>query len=68
VRFLNQFKGRSGRQGDPGETFVVLSAESDLLGPDMKGMLDNIYKGEPREMSWEWKENTVFWNILRSAL
>jgi len=45
VRFLNQFKGRSGRQGDPGQTYVVLSAEQDILGPDMEGVLQSIYKG-----------------------
>ena len=28
---MDQFKGRCGRQGDPGETFTVLSIEDDLI-------------------------------------
>jgi preprotein translocase subunit SecA len=51
VRFLNQFKGRSGRQGDPGETFVVLNAWEDVAMRDMIGTMDLIKKGESRKAS-----------------
>ena len=30
-RILDQFRGRSGRQGDPGESFVILNLNQDIL-------------------------------------
>ena len=45
-RIDNQLRGRSGRQGDPGETQFYISLEDDLMrlfgGDRMKGMLERI--------------------------
>jgi preprotein translocase subunit SecA len=45
-RIDNQLRGRSGRQGDPGESRFYLSFEDDLLrrfgGPRMQGMIERI--------------------------
>jgi preprotein translocase subunit SecA len=56
-RIDNQLRGRSGRQGDPGETRFYLSLEDDLLrlfgGEKIKGLMDTlkIEKGQPIEHS-----------------
>lgn len=45
-RIDNQLRGRSGRQGDPGESRFYLSFEDELLrlfgGPRMQGIIDRI--------------------------
>jgi preprotein translocase subunit SecA len=45
-RIDNQLRGRSGRQGDPGESRFYLSFEDDLLrlfgGPKMQGVIERI--------------------------
>ncbi|MCD6546815.1 MAG: preprotein translocase subunit SecA [Thermotogae bacterium] len=54
-RIDNQLRGRSGRQGDPGETRFYLSLEDDLLrlfgGEKIKGLMDTlkIDRGQPIE-------------------
>jgi preprotein translocase subunit SecA len=56
-RVDNQLRGRSGRQGDPGETRFVLSLEDDLLrifgGDRIKKLMEfmKIPEGEPIESS-----------------
>jgi preprotein translocase subunit SecA len=57
-RIDNQLRGRSGRQGDPGETKFFLSLEDDLMrifGSDkMDGMLKSLglSEGESIQHSW----------------
>ena len=52
-RIDNQLRGRSGRQGDPGETRFYLSLEDDLMrlfgGERLKGWMDrlNVAEDEP---------------------
>lgn len=52
-RIDNQLRGRSGRQGDPGETRFYLSLEDDLMrlfgGERLKGIMDklNVAEDEP---------------------
>mgnify|MGYP004492629011 CR=1 FL=1 len=52
-RIDNQLRGRSGRQGDPGETRFYLSLEDDLMrlfgGERLKGLMDklNVPEDEP---------------------
>jgi len=54
-RIDNQLRGRSGRQGDPGESRFYLSLEDDLLrlfgGEKIKGLMDTlkIERGQPIE-------------------
>lgn len=54
-RIDNQLIGRSGRQGDPGESRFFLSLEDDLIrlfgGEKLKGIMDTLKleKGEPIE-------------------
>jgi len=54
-RIDNQLRGRSGRQGDPGESRFILSLEDDLLrlfgGDRVKRLMDilKIEEGEPIE-------------------
>jgi len=54
-RIDNQLRGRSGRQGDPGESRFFLSLEDDLMrrfgGDRVKGFMNwaNIPEGEPIE-------------------
>ncbi len=49
-RIDNQLRGRSGRQGDPGETRFYLSLEDDLMrifgSEKLFGMIDNMGLGE----------------------
>ncbi|HLG20821.1 MAG TPA: preprotein translocase subunit SecA [Bdellovibrionota bacterium] len=60
-RIDNQLRGRSGRQGDPGESRFYLSFEDDLMrifGTDrMKGMMEKLgmEEGEAIEHSWTTK-------------
>jgi len=57
-RIDNQLRGRSGRQGDPGQTRFYLSLEDDLMrifgGEKMQGMLTKMgfEKGEAIEHPW----------------
>ncbi len=51
-RIDNQLRGRSGRQGDPGESRFYVSLEDDLLrifGAEQIGKIMNILKIEPGE-------------------
>ncbi len=56
-RIDNQLRGRSGRQGDPGQSRFFLSLEDDLMrlfgGDQIKSMMEflNIPEGEPIESS-----------------
>ncbi len=49
-RIDNQLRGRSGRQGDPGETRFYLSFEDDLMrvfgGERMQGLMDRLHIDE----------------------
>jgi preprotein translocase subunit SecA len=49
-RIDNQLRGRSGRQGDPGETRFFLSFEDDLMrvfgGERMQGLMDRLHIDE----------------------
>ena len=47
-RILDQFKGRSGRQGDAGETFAVLGLFEDLhKDSSAKQILESVMKSKP---------------------
>jgi Preprotein translocase subunit SecA (ATPase, RNA helicase) len=47
IRIDNQLRGRSGRQGDPGESCIFVSLEDDLMQKyDLKNLIDS-YKIEP---------------------
>jgi preprotein translocase subunit SecA len=57
-RIDNQLRGRSGRQGDPGESRFYLSLEDDLMrrfgGDRVKGVMNMVKmpEGEPIEHKW----------------
>lgn len=65
-RIDNQLRGRSGRQGDPGESRFYLSAEDDLLrlfsGDRMKNTMDRLKVEENVSI-----ENKMLSNVIESA-
>ncbi len=62
-RIDNQLRGRSGRQGDPGESRFYLSFEDDLLrlfgGEKMQGLIDRIGLEEDEAMEAGMISNAV---------
>ena len=65
-RIDNQLRGRSGRQGDPGESKFFLSCEDDLMrifgGERMGMMLDRLSVEETQPI-----ENKMLTNIIESS-
>lgn len=65
-RIDNQLRGRSGRQGDPGETQFYLSLEDDLMrlfgGERMQNMMDSLGVDEDTPI-----ENKILTNSIESA-
>ena len=65
-RIDNQLRGRSGRQGDPGESRFYLSTEDDLLrlfgGERMRAIMDRLNVEENVPI-----ENKVLSNTIESA-
>ena len=62
-RIDNQLRGRSGRQGDPGETRFYLSPEDDLLrlfgGDRMKAIMDRFGFDEDTPMNDKFLSRTI---------
>jgi len=62
-RIDNQLRGRSGRQGDPGESQFFVSTEDELMrlfgGDQMKSILTTLHvaDGEPIEHPTNYKSN-----------
>ncbi|HPW45532.1 MAG TPA: preprotein translocase subunit SecA [bacterium] len=62
-RIDNQLRGRSGRQGDPGESCFFLSLEDDLLrifgGDRISSMMDRIGMEEDEEIQHPWLSRAI---------
>jgi len=62
-RIDNQLRGRSGRQGDPGETCFYLSLQDDLLrvfgGERISGLMERIGMEEDEEIQHPWLSRAI---------
>ncbi|RCS59075.1 preprotein translocase subunit SecA [Microbacterium sp. JB110] len=64
-RIDNQLRGRSGRQGDPGESRFYLSLQDDLMRKFQRGSADAlIARGVPEDVAIDWK---IVGRLIRSA-
>ncbi len=65
-RIDNQLRGRSGRQGDPGDTRFIISLEDDLMrlfgGERVQGLMDNLGLDENEPI-----ENKFLTNSIQSS-
>ena len=62
-RIDNQLRGRSGRQGDPGESRFYLSMEDDLMRLFNSGMAQRIMRRAPTRRTCRWR---IAWCRARS--
>ena len=62
-RIDNQLRGRSGRQGDPGNSIFFLSLEDDLLrifgGDRIKGMMERMGMEEDEQIQHPWLSRAI---------
>jgi preprotein translocase subunit SecA len=62
-RIDNQLRGRSGRQGDPGESRFYLSLEDDLMrifnGERMQKIMDMLKMDEDEAITHRWVSNSI---------
>ncbi len=62
-RIDNQLRGRSGRQGDPGESRFYLSLEDDLMrifnGERMQKIMDMLKMDENEAITHRWVSNSI---------
>ena len=64
-RIDNQLRGRSGRQGDPGESRFYLSLQDDLMRRFQRGSADAlIARGVPEDVAIDWK---IVGRLIKSA-
>jgi len=64
-RIDNQLRGRSGRQGDPGESRFYLSLQDDLMRKFQRGSADALLaRGVPDDVAIDWK---IVGRLIKSA-
>lgn len=64
-RIDNQLRGRSGRQGDPGESRFYLSLQDDLMRKFQRGSADALLaRGVPEDVAIDWK---IVGRLIKSA-